>query len=120
MTNACPISGAEKGMAEPIEPVVIVAIVSDYDQLIQALITHRKALGFPQAAVDEIAGLQPGYCGKIECQARGLGKVSLPRVLAGLGLRLAVLRGDNAGEVEELAREEAGLARRRGACRRAA
>jgi hypothetical protein len=58
--------------------------IRDYDQLAGALAARRRQLGLRPLDLDEKAGLQGGYAGKIESQTRRLGPLSLPMLLAGL------------------------------------
>lgn len=80
------------------EPVALSALNPLYD-LVAVMRSQRRALGFPQTAVDHIAGLPDGYQGKLEASltnpsaknARSIGKDSLPLLLGALGLRLLVV-----------------------------
>jgi hypothetical protein len=58
--------------------------IRDYNQLTGALAARRRQLGLRQLELDEKSGLQGGYSGKIEIQARRLGPLSLPMILAAL------------------------------------
>jgi hypothetical protein len=64
--------------------------VRDYDQLCQAIAARRRSLGLTQLEVDDLSGCQSGYQGKIEAQVRRFGSLSLPMILAALGLDLYV------------------------------
>lgn len=74
------------------------ARVSDYASLVRALTARRKALGMTQLDLDERAGFQDGYAGKLEIGyrpgGRTVGAVSLPLWLEALGVRLAVVPVD--------------------------
>ncbi len=52
---------------------------------------RRRALGLSQLDVDAIAGLQPGYTGKLETGAKGYGPASLAATLKALGVGIAVV-----------------------------
>jgi len=69
-----------------------VQVVRDMDGLVAALKARRYELGLPQLEVDEIAGLQNGYCAKIESRMKNLGPVSLGCLLGALGLELHVVK----------------------------
>ena len=58
--------------------------VRDYRQLAAAIAARRRQLGLRQLQVDELAGVQSGYTGKLECGDRHFGDLSLPMLLAGL------------------------------------
>jgi hypothetical protein len=70
----------------------ILAIVETYPGLRAALSVRVNELRFTHLHVDEIAGLQTGYTGKILCGSRHFGDKSLGQLLAALGLKLAVVR----------------------------
>jgi hypothetical protein len=70
----------------------ILAIVETYPGLRAALSVRVNELRMTHLQVDEIAGLQTGYTGKILCGSRHFGDKSLGQLLAGLGLKLAVVR----------------------------
>ena len=69
----------------------IVGYASDLTDLAHLFADRRKALGIPQRALDDAAGLQDGYVSKVECGTRRLGHISLPVLLSALGLRLIVV-----------------------------
>lgn len=77
---------------DPGEDLDVIARVTTYEDLLKVCVARRKELGLPQMLVDEIAGLQPGYTGKLECGDKRLGPLSLPCLLQALGLVLAVVR----------------------------
>ena len=56
-----------------------------------AIAIRRKKLGLSQLALDDAAGLQSGYTGKLECGAKGFGDMSLAAVLAALGVELTLM-----------------------------
>jgi hypothetical protein len=62
---------------------------------IAKLIAHRRyQLGISSRDLDQIAGLADGHTSKNECGIKKLGDISLPALLATLGLKLAVLADD--------------------------
>ena len=70
--------------------------VKDYNELIAAFIERRHELGFSQGEVDYLSGLQEGYTGKVESwehrtSGRGLGILTLPRLMRALGVVLVVV-----------------------------
>lgn len=73
--------------------MTIIARFTTVEGLIAALIKRRHSLGMSQLVLDDISGLQNGYTGKIEKGIKGLGAVSLPLVLGGLGCELALMPG---------------------------
>lgn len=69
------------------------------EDLVAALRARRMELGLSHLDVDDAAGLQGGYTGKIECGDRNLGPLSFAGLLGALGV---VLRLDcTAGTVTE-------------------
>jgi hypothetical protein len=69
----------------------VLAQVDSYEALRLALTTRRYSLGLPQLEVDSIAGLQDGYCAKLESGTKNLGPISLTCMLGALGLELLVV-----------------------------
>jgi hypothetical protein len=67
----------------------------DYRELVQALAARRRELGLRQLEVDDLAGIQSGYLGKIECFDRRLGPMSGPAIIGALGLELHVRASSN-------------------------
>jgi hypothetical protein len=65
-----------------------------YDELIGVIAFRRRELGLRQLEVDELAGCQSGWQGKIECKDRRLGKMSAPAICGVLGLELHVRAAD--------------------------
>jgi hypothetical protein len=61
-----------------------------YDELIGVIAFRRRELGMQQLELDDVAGLQDGYTGKIECQDRRLGLMSGPAILGALGCEVHV------------------------------
>jgi len=70
--------------------------ISSYDDLLAALVARRRELGLSQCSLNIEAGTQDGYVSKIEARMRHLGPVSLPLILAGLGLVLELEEIDEA------------------------
>jgi hypothetical protein len=60
-------------------------------QLRQVLSARRRALGLRQLELDDLAGTQSGYQGKLEKGIRGYGDMSLSCTLGALGLELYVI-----------------------------
>ncbi|QRG09265.1 hypothetical protein EZH22_14000 [Xanthobacter dioxanivorans] len=75
-----------------LEPI---AFCRDYRGLMDALKARRVALGFTQMEVDDRAGLQDGYTGKLEAwdrdSGRRLGPVSLELLLVALDVQIALV-----------------------------
>lgn len=76
-----------------------IRLISEYGDLIDALIALRKRKGMSQNELDWASGLQEGYVGKIENfkhkkSGRNLGMVSMPLMLGALGVKLALVRVD--------------------------
>ena len=72
----------------------VLGFAENHGELVRLLAQRRVDLRISQRALDDAAGLQEGYTGKIECGTRHLGPVSLETLLAALGLRLAVVEAD--------------------------
>jgi hypothetical protein len=68
------------------------AIVTNYEQLLQAIRARRDALGITHHTIDAVSGVADGYASKLLCDPplKSLGAVSLGPVLGALGLRLIV------------------------------
>ena len=69
-----------------------IGVARSYEDIVAACRSRRQELGLPQLTIDEIAGLQSGYVGKIECGDKRLGPMSLPCLLGALGLELVMVR----------------------------
>lgn len=71
------------------------AVCISYRQFMDALKRRRIQLGLSQMEMDDRAGLQDGYTGKLEVwdrdSGRRLGPVSFDLLLEGLGLAVAVV-----------------------------
>jgi transcriptional regulator with XRE-family HTH domain len=70
----------------------VIGIAVDYAQLRQLVAARRKELGLRQLEVDEMAGVQSGYTGKLECGDRHFGDMSLGAILGALGMSLVGMR----------------------------
>ena len=68
-------------------------VVTEYAHLRQLIAERRRELGLRQLEVDDLAGVQSGYTGKIECGLRSMGDMSMGALLGALGLHLVVMRG---------------------------
>lgn len=66
--------------------------IRSYEDLVAVLRARRVELGLRQLELDEIAGLQGGYTGKIECGSKGFGPMSLTALLGALGLELVAVK----------------------------
>jgi hypothetical protein len=77
------------------------ARVTSMSELREALRTRRQHLGLNQRALDERAGLQDGYTGKLEVGVRNYGDLSLECTLGalGVGLHVVVLTHPKHGEI---------------------
>lgn len=64
----------------------------DYAGLRLALKTRRAELRLSQLELDDLAGLQGGYVGKLECGDRHFGDKSLGAVLGALGVTMLLMR----------------------------
>lgn len=64
-------------------------------EIVALLEQRRYSLGIASRDVDTIAGLADGHCSKIACGLKPIGHISLPNLLAALGLRLAIIADDN-------------------------
>ena len=65
-------------------------IIGSYRELRQAFAAARKARGLTQLAVDDIAGVQSGYTGKLECGDKNFGEMSFDSILGALGMALVL------------------------------
>ena len=64
------------------------------NEIAKLIARRRYQLGISSRHLDQIAGLADGHTSKIECGSKKLGDISLPALLATLGLRLAVVADD--------------------------
>jgi len=79
--------------------VKLLGLADDLTDLIRVMRERRIQLGLSQLALDDLAGLPSGYVGKQEAMltnpraknARGIGRDSLPLLLAALGLQIGVI-----------------------------
>lgn len=62
----------------------VLAEVSTYADLIEALVERRKALGLSQEEVDDRAGFQERYTSKIELARKSMTEAERRRALSGL------------------------------------
>ena len=67
------------------------ARVTTLEDIVRVAKIRRSDLGLSQLALDDISGMQTGYTGKLECGDKGLGKLTLPLLLGGLKLELALV-----------------------------
>src|SRR5690606_32561493 len=71
-------------------------VIRNYADLVHALRRRRKALGYSQMALDEIAGFQDGYTGKLEVPSHVNGRYAKSETtlfwwVQSLGLRIALV-----------------------------
>ena len=78
-----------------------VGTATDYAQLRAVIAARRRELGLSQLEVDEMAGVQTGYIGKLECGDRHFGDVSLGSVLGALGIKIDVVRAASSHSVSQ-------------------
>lgn len=69
-----------------------IAAVTDYDELIAALRDRAAAVGYTNETLDEVTGLQSGYCGKLlgPGMVKCLGPLSMRLMLDALGVELVI------------------------------
>src|SRR5215469_15439449 len=74
------------------------ATVTDYDTLIAALRARADELNVARLVIDETAGLQSGYTGKLlgAAQIKTIGRISMGPLLGALGLALVVVEDPEA------------------------
>jgi len=79
------------------------AVAYDYAGLHQAIRARAAALGYTNETLDEVAGLQSGYSGKLlgPKMPRKFGPVSLGAVMGALGLCLVIVEDPSAPENSE-------------------
>jgi hypothetical protein len=68
------------------------AIVTTFEGLRRAFDLRKRELRLTNLALDDIAGLQSGYTGKLLCGTRRVGEISLPALLGALGLEIVLVR----------------------------
>lgn len=66
------------------------AAIRNYSDLTTALAHRRNELNLTQFALDQVAGTQDGYVGKLEAGVRSYGPLSLGLVLQALGVELVL------------------------------
>lgn len=69
-------------------PDDIIGEAASYDDVRRVLRERRQALGLTHLQVDEIAGLQSGYTGKLEIATKNYGPMSLGSMLGALGVKI--------------------------------
>jgi len=74
---------------------IVLGEAAGYNELCQLLAMQRIALGMTQRELDQLAGFQDGYTGKLETgtrpKGRTIGSRLLPMWLGALGVRLAIV-----------------------------
>jgi hypothetical protein len=87
-------STVDAALAESLGDSLFAQEARNYRGIISAIVRRREQLGLSQLEVDELAGLQAGYCGKCEkpstSYGRIMGELSFPILLQTLGLTLIV------------------------------
>jgi len=88
------------------------ATVRDYHGLHMALRARAEQIGASRLAIDDLAGLQPGYSGKLlgPRMVKKLGALSLGALLQALGLKLIV--AEDAEAVEQFTQRVIGTKQR--------
>lgn len=69
-----------------------IGVATEYKHLRKLVAARRRELGLSQLDVDDMAGLQSGYTGKLECGTRCFGDLSMGAIFGALGLSLEVIR----------------------------
>lgn len=71
----------------------LIGFANDYDGVVSLFRERATELGLTMAFIDEIAGFQTGYAGKLlgPAQVKALGRMSLGVMLEVLGLKIAVV-----------------------------
>jgi hypothetical protein len=85
---------ADASCAPHREPVpVVYAALPDYEAIVEAINRRRSAVNVSMKTLAEAASLQPGFVSSAlgPSRTRHLGYISLPMLLAPLGLRLGLL-----------------------------
>ncbi len=72
----------------------VIGYAANLSELATLLAERRYALGITGLDLDAAAGLADGHVSKLECGIKRLGHVTLPTLLASLGLKLAVVESD--------------------------
>ena len=78
----------------------IIGHTESFSELAKLIARRRYQLGISSPHLDQIAGLADGHTSKIECGSKKLGEISLPALLATLGLKLAVVADDESLPVQ--------------------
>jgi hypothetical protein len=70
-----------------------IAVVRDYESLLQAIRLRMSELNITQSVVDDVSGVQSGYTGKLLCSPpiKRLGMMSLGAVLGTIGMQLVAV-----------------------------
>jgi hypothetical protein len=100
-------------------PEIIFDEIVDLHSLVLALSAAKDRLGISFAVLDELGQLPSGHASKIlaPCPSRGLGALSLNKLLFGLGCKLQLVRDPETAPAAEAAprRCESQVRRRSGA-----
>jgi hypothetical protein len=73
----------------------IIGTFVDFDGMRAAFALRKNDLRLTNLEIDDIAGLQGGYTGKILCGMKRPGDMSLPALLGALGCELALVRASS-------------------------
>jgi hypothetical protein len=81
-------------------PGRVLAIARDYEDVHAAFRARAEELNISRETLDAVSGLQPGYSGKMLAPTpmKRAGPITLPLLLVGLGLALAVVEDTEAFE----------------------
>jgi transcriptional regulator with XRE-family HTH domain len=94
------------------------------EELAEVLTARRKSLGLTQLELDDRAGFQSGYTGKLEIGhmrgGRNAGVIALPLWLRALGVKLQVIAVEDVAPGERLSRGQVHEGATRTAARAAA
>jgi hypothetical protein len=81
----------------------VIAEITTFDDLRVALASRKSSLRLRNLDIDEIAGLQGGYTGKILCGMKRPGDMSLPAILGALQCKLALIPSSTQERLESQA-----------------
>lgn len=97
------------------EAVNVIGAVKSYGELQEALRERAEHLHVSRQALDDIAGLQSGYCAKLlaPVPVKKMGRMSLGAILGAMGLRL-VLVEDHAALARVKSRLKSAMSERGG------
>jgi hypothetical protein len=75
----------------------VLAVIHDYDELVEALRKRVDVLQIPHCVIDDLAGLPDRYAAKLLCphQLKSIGRISF-NVLGALGVSLVMVEDQQA------------------------